>query len=180
MNACIIVNLFFKEVVRLHGLHRTFVFDKDSKPLNHFWRTLWSKLGTKLFGQTKVTNRTLTQLLRSFVGKSLRSWEDWLPHFEFAYNCVVNSTTTHTPFELVYGFHPLKPPPPLMYCLCLMLALCLTIMGLLKKNLLKNCMLNYGESQSSYLIHYGLVFWFLPLNSQENVKHVDPRVVSIR
>jgi len=32
-----------------------------------------------------------------------------LPHIEFAYNCVVNYTTSHTPFEVVYGFNPLTP-----------------------------------------------------------------------
>ncbi|RDX74456.1 hypothetical protein CR513_45797, partial [Mucuna pruriens] len=72
-----------REVVRLHGLSKTIVSDKDSKFLSHFWRTLWNKLGTKLLfsttchrqtnGQTKVVNRTMSQLLRCFIGKSLRS-----------------------------------------------------------------------------------------------------------
>ncbi|RDX74383.1 hypothetical protein CR513_45884, partial [Mucuna pruriens] len=46
---------------------------------------------------------------RCFVGKSLKSWEEWLLHIKFAYNRVVNSTTSHSPFELVYGFNPLSP-----------------------------------------------------------------------
>ena len=36
-------------------------------------------------------------------------WENSLPHIEFAYNRVVNSTTSHTPFEVVYGFNPVTP-----------------------------------------------------------------------
>jgi len=36
-------------------------------------------------------------------------WENLLPHIEFTYNRVVNSTTSHTPFEVVYGFNPLTP-----------------------------------------------------------------------
>jgi len=36
-------------------------------------------------------------------------WEKLHPHIEFAYNRKVNSTTSHTPFEVVYVFNPLTP-----------------------------------------------------------------------
>jgi len=41
-------------------------------------------------------------------------WEDLLPHIEFAYNRVVNSTTSHTRFGVVYGFNPIAPLDPLL------------------------------------------------------------------
>jgi len=118
-DACHIANLFFKEVVCLHGLPRSIVSDRDSKFLSHFWKTLWGKLGTKLLfsttcdpqtdDQTEVVNRTLGQMLRCFISGNPRVWEDLLPHVEFAYNHVVNSTTSHSHFEVVNGFNPLTP-----------------------------------------------------------------------
>ena len=48
-------------------------------------------------------------MLRCLISGNPRVWENLLPHIEFAYNRVVNSTIAHTPFEIVYGFNPLTP-----------------------------------------------------------------------
>jgi hypothetical protein len=114
-----IVDLFFREIVRLHGVPKSIVFDRNVKFLSYFWKVLWGKLETKLLfsttchpqtdGQIKVVNRTLSTLLRTIIQKNLKNWEDCLPFIEFAYNQNVHSTTDFSPFEIVYGFNPLTP-----------------------------------------------------------------------
>lgn len=114
-----IATLYFKEIVRLHGIPKTMVSDRDAKFLSHFWLTLWRKLGTKLKfstashpqtdGQTEVTNRTLGSLLRSLITTNLKEWEDLLPRAEFAYNRAPSKTTGRSPFEVVYGLNPSTP-----------------------------------------------------------------------
>ena len=39
-------NLFFKEVVRIHDLHRNIIWNRDTQFVGHFWRTPWKKLAT--------------------------------------------------------------------------------------------------------------------------------------
>jgi hypothetical protein len=111
-----VANLFFKEVVRLHGLPKSIVSDRDTKFVGHFWRTLWKKLGTDLSfnstyhpqtdGQTEVVNRSLGNLLRSLVTEHHSQWDQILPQAEFAYNDSPNRSTGKSPFQILYGMQP--------------------------------------------------------------------------
>jgi hypothetical protein len=110
-----VANLFFREVVRLHGFPRSIVSDRDTKFVGHFWRTLWKNLGTELSfssayhpqmdGQTEVVNRSLGYLLRSLVTEHHSQWDQILAQAEFAYNDSVNRSTGKIPFQIMYGMN---------------------------------------------------------------------------
>jgi IS30 family transposase len=84
-DATYVANLFFKEIVRLHGLPKSLVSDRDTKFVGHFWRTLWKKLGMELSfsssyhphtdGQTEVVNRILRAWM--ILGAKFRSWANF-------------------------------------------------------------------------------------------------------
>jgi len=43
-----LVPLYIKDIVTLHGVPKSIVFDRDSKFVSNFWKSLHSALGTKL------------------------------------------------------------------------------------------------------------------------------------
>ncbi|GJP62198.1 hypothetical protein CLOP_g19285 [Closterium sp. NIES-67] len=53
-------------------------------------------------GQTKRTNQTMEQLIRTNC-PDRNKLEDTLPMLEFSYNNVPSATTNHSPFYLNYG-----------------------------------------------------------------------------
>jgi hypothetical protein len=110
------VNLFLREVVRLHGLRKSIVSNKDTKFVGHFWRTLWKKLRTELSfsfsyhpqidGNTKVVNRILGDLMRILVIEHHSQWDQILAQVKFSYNDSVNRSTGKIPFQIMYIMNP--------------------------------------------------------------------------
>lgn len=84
-DASYVADLYYKEVIRLHGVLRTIVSDRDTNFLTHFWRSLCHLLGTKLLysttchphidGQTEVTRskRTWTNGILTIPMLNLRT-----------------------------------------------------------------------------------------------------------
>ena len=53
-----VADLFFNEIVHLHGVPRIIVSNRNAKFLIYFWEVLWGKLGTKLLFLTTCHPQT--------------------------------------------------------------------------------------------------------------------------
>src|SRR5690606_7615758 len=114
-----VARIFFDHVFRHRGMPRNIISDRDSRFTGNFWTALMRLMGTKLNmstafhpqsdGQTERTNRTLEEMLRSYVAYNQKDWDLFLPMMEFAYNNSKNPSTGFSPFFLNYGHHPLVP-----------------------------------------------------------------------
>jgi transposase InsO family protein len=99
--------------VRLHGVPRTIVSDRDAKFVSKLWTSFQEALGTILRmstafhpqtdGQSERTIQTLEDMLRSCVLSWKGSWEDHLPLVEFSYNNSYHSSIRCAPYDALYG-----------------------------------------------------------------------------
>ncbi len=114
-----LAQVFFKEIVRLHGLPQSIVSDRDARFTSNFWRALWQQFGTKLAmstsfhpqtdGQTERANRSLEDMIRAYVNNRQDDWDSHLPALELATNNSKQVSSGYSPFYLNYGFHPNLP-----------------------------------------------------------------------
>ncbi|GKA50559.1 putative reverse transcriptase domain-containing protein [Tanacetum coccineum] len=103
-----VVQLYFRDAYRLHGLSASIVSDRDTHFVSHFWRSLWRLVNTQLNfssayhpqtdSQTEVVNRSLGNLLRSLVGDHPKAWDQKWPQAKFAHNHDVNRSTVSVLF----------------------------------------------------------------------------------
>jgi hypothetical protein len=111
--------IFFDQVIKLHGLPKSIVSDRDAKFTSKFWKSVFHTMGTKLAmstafhpqtdGQTERANRTLEDMLRAFVSYRQNDWDLFLPTAEFACNNAPNASTGMSPFRVNYGRDPYNP-----------------------------------------------------------------------
>ncbi|PWA74286.1 hypothetical protein CTI12_AA219250 [Artemisia annua] len=111
--------LFCKEIVRLHGMPRSIISDRDVVFLSNFWQELFRLSQTRLRmgtayhpqpdGQTEVVNCCLEAYLRCFAHERPSSWNKFLAWAEYLFSMGYHTSSETTPFKSIYGHD----PPPL-------------------------------------------------------------------
>jgi hypothetical protein len=87
--ASIVATTFMETIQNLHGIPKIIVSDRDPIFTGHFWKELFSCLGTQLAhsssyhpqsdGQIKIVNKCLEGYLHCFVSDKQTQWFKWLP-----------------------------------------------------------------------------------------------------
>lgn len=118
--AYMVATLFVDIVVKLQGIPRSLVSDRDPLFVSRFWQDLFQLSGTKLRmssayhpqsdGQTEVMNKIIEQYLRSFVHRRPGTWGKFLPWVEWSHNMSWNMGTGSTPYEVTFGRKPFNFP----------------------------------------------------------------------
>ncbi|RZC09387.1 Chloride channel protein CLC-d [Glycine soja] len=119
-SALTVAKLFLDLVVKIHGIPRSLVSDRDPLFISHLWQELFRSSGTHLRmssanhpqsdGQTGVLNRVIEQYLRAFVHRKPTSWGRLLPWIEWSHNTSWMANTRTSPYEITFGRKPLSIP----------------------------------------------------------------------
>nr|GEX58741.1 retrotransposon-related protein [Tanacetum cinerariifolium] len=93
LTARTLAEIFLRDNIRLHGIPKSVLSDRDSLFLSRFWQEIFSLQGSNLKfsfayhqetnGQTEVVNRSLETYLRFFNAEQPKTWSYWLPWAEF-------------------------------------------------------------------------------------------------
>ena len=115
-----VAELFIANIVKLHGIPRSIVSDRDKVFISQFWQQLFKQQGTTLAmssayhpqtdGQSEVLNKTLEMYLRCFCFSNPKKWLQILPWAEYWYNTSFHHSIGMTPFRALYG----RDPPTLI------------------------------------------------------------------
>jgi hypothetical protein len=119
MNQQSFAKLFVTKVARHYGTPIGMVTDRDPRWARTFWESVANELGLELMlstshhpqtdGQSEQAIQHLTICLRAFVASNRKSWAQWLPELEFAYNSTPLTAISQTPFFLLHRYHPRSP-----------------------------------------------------------------------
>jgi hypothetical protein len=112
----IVAEAFMHHIVKLHGMPKSIVSDRDKVFTSAFWQQLFKLQGTSLAmssayhpqsdGQSEVLNKTLELFLRCFTFNNPKAWYKALSWSEFWYNTAFQTSIGMSPFKALYGREP--------------------------------------------------------------------------
>ena len=110
------IEIFDREIFRLHGVPKSIVSDRASIFTSKYWNSYLKGLGgthkystayhPQTDGQTERQNQILEQYLRIYCSWEQDDWAKWCNFAEFAYNDSIHSSTGLTPFVAYTGRDP--------------------------------------------------------------------------
>ncbi len=88
-----------------------FIIDAIKYLINHFLLKHVSSTTYYLQGngQVESTNKVIGTLLTKLISENRTGWDEHLFTVVFSYKIVYKVATMYTPYQLVYGLHPLMP-----------------------------------------------------------------------
>ncbi|XP_073017750.1 uncharacterized protein [Primulina eburnea] len=111
-----VAEIFARNVIKLHGVTKTIVSDRDAVFMSLIWSDLFRLQGTHLKmstaynpetdGQSEALNKCVETYLRCFCSEQPKGWSHWVHWVEYWYNTSYQTTAGMTPFEVVYGKRP--------------------------------------------------------------------------
>ena len=114
-----VARTFVNNVILIHGVPEKVLTDQGTNFQSNIMNVLYKQYGiTRLKttayrpqcdGMVERVNRTLADILASYVSKEPSKWSDFLPSANFAYNTAVHSSTGYSPFYLMYGREAMEP-----------------------------------------------------------------------
>ncbi len=114
-----LAQLMMSHVFKLHGFPKALISDRDTRFTSAYWKAFIDALGIashmstafhpQTDGQTERMNRTIEEMLRSYVNEKHNNWDDLLPYLELAYNNSRQASHRFTPYFLNHGRHPYVP-----------------------------------------------------------------------
>ena len=108
-----IAKTFIKSIILQHGVPERVLTDQGPNFLSELMDELYKQLGIERLrttayrpccdGMVERFNRTVADMIASYVVNQPDRWDEYLPYATFAYNTAVHSSTGYTPFYLMFG-----------------------------------------------------------------------------
>ena len=117
--ACTTAKFFVENFVFKYGIPRRLITDRGVHFTNELMGNLTKLLGTNHIqtaayhpqgnGLIERFNATFHPQLAKLYNAELNNWDDYLSSVLYAYNTGVQSSTGYSPFQLMFGRHPILP-----------------------------------------------------------------------